>query len=84
MPQYFINISFRTEVNNNTVIDEKYNLFVFNRGNTIEYHRGLKSRELGQAPMQLIGRRYHLTRVIRWSDSIGYKIDKVDTTYERH
>ena len=77
MPQYFINISFRTEVNNNTVIDEKYNLFVFNRGDTIEYHRGLKSRELGQAPMQLVGRRYHLTRVIRWSDCISYRIEIV-------
>ena len=77
VPQYFINISFRTEVNNNTVIDEKYNLFVFNRGDTIEYHRGLQSRELGQAPMQLVGRRYHLTRVIRWSDCISYRIEIV-------
>ena len=27
--------------------------------------------------MQLVGRRYHLTRVIRWSDCISYRIEIV-------
>ena len=56
-------------------------LFVCNRGDTIQYHGGLRSRELGQAPMllvfQLLGRRYHLTRVNRWSDYIGYRISTI-------
>ena len=29
-------------------------MFVCNRGDTIQYHGGLQSRELGQAPMLLV------------------------------
>ena len=29
-------------------------LYVCNRGDTIQYHGGLRSRELGQAPMLLV------------------------------
>ena len=49
----------------------------------IQYHGGLRSRELGQGPILLcvpnsyLGRRYHLTRVKRWSDCIGYRIEIV-------
>ena len=30
------------------------NIFFCNRGDTIQYHSGLQSRELGQAPMLLV------------------------------
>ena len=41
-------------------------MFVCNRGDTIQYHGGLQSRELGQATYATgvpnsLGRRYHLT-----------------------
>ena len=58
-------------------------LFVCNRGDAIQYHGGLQSRELGQVPMLLVfltsilGRNYHLTPVNRWSDCIGYRIEIV-------
>ena len=43
-------------------------MFVCNRGYTIQYHGGFRSRELGQAC-------YNLTRIKRWSDCIGYRIE---------
>ena len=47
--------------------------------NAIQYHGGLQTRKLGQAPILLfltIGR-YHLIIVNRWSDSVGYRIEIV-------
>ena len=40
----------------------------------IQYHGGLRSRELGQAPILLCA---PLTRVNRWSDCIDYRIEIV-------
>ena len=44
--QIFLKFYFIIHYNNNHVC-----LFVCNRGDTIHYHGGLRSRELGQAPM---------------------------------
>ena len=41
----------------------------------IQYHSGLRLRELGPAPILLLGRGYHLTNVNRWSDCVGYRIE---------
>ena len=52
-------------------------LFVCNRGDTLQYHGGLWSKELCQTPLLqvfLLGRHYHLTHVNRWSACIGYRI----------
>ena len=37
-----------------SVISAQNRLFVCNRGDTIQYHGSLRSRELGQAPMLLV------------------------------
>ena len=77
---------YASSVKNNCLLSEKstklfYCLFVSNRGDTIQYHGGLRSRELGQALMRQVflfpSRRYHLTRINRWSDCIGYRIEIV-------
>ena len=38
----------------NWPLNVETSLFVCNRGDTIQYHGGLRSRELGQAPMLLV------------------------------
>ena len=48
-------------------------LFVCSRGDTVQYHGGLRSRELGKAPRQALSSH----RVNRWSDRVGYRIEIV-------